>query len=144
MATYQYEYPSVLASEEKMLTDIELVLSRHDVAGRAARAFTLAVSEAFTNALTHGNGLDPEKTVTVRLTINKTDLIADIIDQGQDALRRIADRKPAQLMSEGGRGVDLIRHYSDSAEFTETDTGGLHVSIRFSRQDTKTNSVILR
>jgi anti-sigma regulatory factor (Ser/Thr protein kinase) len=135
MATYQFEYSSILESEEKMLTDIELILSRHLVTGHLNRAFTLAVSEAFTNALTHGNELDPEKTVTLRVTINKTDLIADIIDQGRDALRRIADRKPAQLLSEGGRGVDLIRHYANTARFVEVESGGLLVSIHFSRRE---------
>ncbi len=141
MATYQFEYPSVLESEEKMLTDIELILRRHLVDGRVGRAFTLAVSEAFTNALTHGNELDPKKTVTLRVTVNKTDLVADIRDQGHDALRRIAERKPAHLLSEGGRGVDLIRHYATSARFVEIESGGLLVSIHFSRKEKQASSV---
>ena len=64
---------------------------------------------------------------------NKTRLSADILDQGNNGLDRVNHKRPPTPESEGGRGVNIIRHYADSVSFVETAGGGLKVLIRIDR-----------
>ena len=58
---------------------------------------------------------------------------ADITDEGKSGLEYIKHRRPPEILSEGGRGIDLMEIYADSVDFLETDTGGLKVSLQFNR-----------
>ncbi|MFZ1683172.1 MAG: ATP-binding protein [Candidatus Zixiibacteriota bacterium] len=132
MARYEYQYRSVLASEEAMLDDLGLALSIPGIPIAIKQGFTLAVCEAFTNALLHGNQSDPSKLINVVLEVNETGIRADITDEGTGGLSRIANRKDRGLLAEGGRGIALIEHYADNVTFEENAAGGLKVTIRVS------------
>jgi anti-sigma regulatory factor (Ser/Thr protein kinase) len=129
MARYEFTYPSMVESEEQMLDDLGRVLDSIPVGREALRGFVVAVCEAFTNALLHGNGSNPDKIIRVGLEVNQNGISADITDEGKGGLERIRRRAHRGLMAEGGRGIDLIQHYSDAVEFTETEKGGLIVTI---------------
>jgi serine/threonine-protein kinase RsbW len=131
MPKYEFTYPSVGASEEKMLDDVLTVLRQNRVDKDIQDGFLLTVSEAFTNALVHGNKRNPRKSVKMVIDINNEALAADITDEGRNGLDRIKRRRPPNVFSEGGRGVDLVEHYASEVEFAETEKGGLKVSIRF-------------
>jgi len=133
MSQYEFTYPSVTSSEEKMLDDVLEVLLVSEIPADLRNRFTLAVSEAFTNALIHGNEGDPHKQVKLLLDIKSDSLAADIIDEGQGGLEKVAHKRPPTTLSENGRGVDLMRYYASDMSFTETEHGGLKVSIRFER-----------
>lgn len=90
-------------------------------------------SEAFTNALVHGNDSNPSKQVTIRLAVNENHLSADIIDEGAGGLARLRSRRPRGLLAEGGRGIDLIERFVDSVEYAEEPHGGLRVSLTMAR-----------
>ncbi|UCD63440.1 MAG: ATP-binding protein [Candidatus Zixiibacteriota bacterium] len=144
MKTHEFTYPSVLESEDQMLKDVRTVLDRNAVAGLLKHSFMIVVSEAFTNALRHGNRLDPEKQVNVAVSVNKTEIVADIIDEGRGGLDRVKRKRPSCLMDEGGRGLEIIAHYADSVQFEETEKGGLKVSIKFARTRRKYNKAVAR
>lgn len=129
-----FKYQSVAESEEQMLDDLFGFLADASVERHLMQRFSLAVSEAFTNALTHGNRRNPEKLITIRLSVNETTLTADISDQGEEGISRISAKQSPDLLSESGRGIDLIRHYASSVSFSETETGGLRVTIRMDRE----------
>lgn len=131
MPMYEFTYPSTVASEDKMLDEVATILQANGIPENTRNWFMLAVSEAFTNALVHGNKRNPRKTIKLVLFINNGLLAADIIDEGQGGLAKIMRRKPPTMLSEGGRGVDLMRHYASAVGFTETESGGLKVSLRF-------------
>ncbi|TET94590.1 MAG: ATP-binding protein [Candidatus Zixiibacteriota bacterium] len=131
MPMYEFTYPSTVASEDKMLDELATVLQANGIPKNTRNWFMLAVSEAFTNALVHGNKRNPRKTIKLVLFINNGLLAADIIDEGQGGLAKIKRRKPPTMLSEGGRGVDLMRHYASAVGFSETESGGLKVSLRF-------------
>jgi serine/threonine-protein kinase RsbW len=133
MPRYIFTYPSIGESETRMLDELEGVLRKHQVDLVTAHQFKLAISEAFTNALVHGNCRNANKIITVELQVNESRLRADITDQGSGGLQRIERRKPPDPFSENGRGVDLIRHYATDVEFRESDSGGVVVSIRLDR-----------
>lgn len=133
MATYEFHYSSCLESEGTMLDDLEHTLAAEKVTPEVWRPFMLAVSEAFTNALVHGNGSDASKQVTIRYAVNENIVSADIIDEGTGGLARLRARKPRGLLAEGGRGIDLIERYVDTVEYAEESHGGLRVSISMTR-----------
>lgn len=139
MPLYEYIYPSVAASEEKMLDDVLTALQANAVSKYLLNRFMLVVSEAFTNALEHGNECDPNKKIKLVLDISNELLSADIIDEGRKGLEKIKRRRPPTMLSEGGRGVDLMEHYAGAVRFSETESGGLKVSICFNQ--TKGNKV---
>jgi len=121
-----------------VLDDLLCVLADCFVEEGLIRGLSLAVSEAFTNAAIHGNRERSDKNVQVILRVMENEIVADIIDHGKGGVELIKAREPSTAMDEGGRGVDLIRHYADSSCFTETEDGGLKVSIVFNRTRQKT------
>jgi len=131
MPAYEFTYPSVATSEEKMLDDVKMVLQENGVDEYLQDSFMLVVSEAFTNALVHGNEQNPQKTIKLVLNVNKEVLSADIVDRGRGGLGKVKHRHPPTMFSEGGRGVDLMRYFASTVRFTETQYGGLKVSICF-------------
>ncbi|RME21521.1 MAG: ATP-binding protein [Candidatus Zixiibacteriota bacterium] len=137
MPQYAFVYRSVGAAEGKMLDDLAAVVRENNIDERAANRFTLAVSEAFTNALLHGNRRDPTKEIRIEIDVNEREIHADIRDEGRNGLARIAARRPPAITSENGRGIDLITHYAEQVRFDETPSGGLIVSLRFTRSTDK-------
>lgn len=131
MTSYEFSYPSKLRSESRMLSDMLVMLGEHCIGDVVKRKFLVSISEAFTNALLHGNKLNPEKEVKIRIRVNKTEIAADIIDQGRGGLERIKKRQPTTALDEGGRGLDIISHYADEVRMEETPDGGLTILIRF-------------
>ena len=129
MPRYEFSYASVAESEAVMLDDVMLALDENEVEPDVAHRASLVISEAYTNAYTHGNQRDPEKTIKLVLEINETRVCADIIDEGRGGLARIEKRKPPEPLGDSGRGVDLIRHCSNQVVFKELATGGLKVTV---------------
>jgi serine/threonine-protein kinase RsbW len=86
----------------------------------------LALSEAVTNAITHGNREQPEKKVTIQSTLNDANRLLKISvqDEGEGFNpETIPDPlKDENLLNEGGRGVYLIKQYADDIEFTQNGT----------------------
>jgi anti-sigma regulatory factor (Ser/Thr protein kinase) len=134
MSCYQWEFSSVTASGEAMLERLQAILEDNLVSPGEQRKFMLAVSEAFTNALIHGNELNPKKTIRVQLCINEDDLSADIIDQGQEGLKKIQSPRETDLLSEGGRGVRLMMYCADNVKFEQIENGGLKVTVQLVRK----------
>jgi serine/threonine-protein kinase RsbW len=137
MSDYTFSYCSELASEDRMLDDLQQVLEQNGIEEGPARRLTLAVSEAFTNALLHGNDSQPEKKILLRLQVNEKVVVADITDEGLGGLTRIRERQGSDdPLAEGGRGIDLITRCGDRVEFSESPSGGLMVSVTVTRSQT--------
>ncbi len=91
----------------------------------------LALSEAVTNAIVHGNKEDASKSVTVRSRMADDALLEiSVEDEGEgfDPEEIPDPLKEENLLNEGGRGVYLIEQYSDEMEFSKN---GSRVTMRF-------------
>ena len=130
----ELEYSSVIESEAKLVQRLDEAFAANHVSSDEQRAFSLAISEAFTNALVHGNELDAEKTIKIYLDINKSELRADIIDQGENGLAKVNQPGQTDLLADGGRGIGLMEHYVTDVQFEQTRDGGLKVSIMLERK----------
>jgi len=130
-------YPTEAESEARLIDDFSAFLAQNRIDAEIAHYLTLCVSEAFTNAMMHGNKWDKTKSVSVHLSVNDAEVCADITDQGRGGLASIARRPRPGLLAESGRGVDFIYRYCAGVEFTEVEGGGLRVSLRVPRSRTK-------
>lgn len=131
MSHFSFEYASVTESEARMLDDVTSCLRTVGIGNPLFNRARLVISEAFTNALTHGNKLAPEKRITVDIAVNELTLTADITDQGCNSLNDIEKHVSPGLMADHGRGLDLMRHYADDLVFEVNEAGGLRTRIVF-------------
>lgn len=127
-------YPSVVTSEAAMFADLDSFLSENQITGDLAQNIKLCVSEAFNNAVIHGNGLDTSKRVRLFLSANIQAVVADIIDEGQDGLASIKRRKKPSALDEDGRGMNLIFERADDVVLSTIPSGGLSLRLIFNRQ----------
>jgi len=131
---YKFSYPSVAESENTMFDDLSESLEECQIEGRLGWAVSLCVSEAFCNALVHGNKMNPEKTIFLELDVNQHVVRADITDQGEGDIERIRRRPLPEGLSENGRGIDLIERTANRMEMLNSvNESGLTLKIEFDR-----------
>jgi serine/threonine-protein kinase RsbW len=90
----------------------------------------IAVIEAVTNSIIHGNKFDESKMVTISFQFNNPFLFIKICDEGSGFIfDDIPDpTKPDNVEKPDGRGVFLMKHLADEITF---DKGGATVNLKF-------------
>ena len=109
------EFAAARQVEQRLISE----LHRHDCPDDCLFAIRLALEEALSNAIKHGNGLDPDKTVTVKFCVEPEKVELIITDQGEgfdpgavpDPTTNDHIEKPS------GRGIALIRAYMDEVAY---------------------------
>ncbi len=101
--------------------------------GERGHQVRMVLGEAVINAWKHGNECDPSKAVTVRYHIGN-DLHLQIQDEGDGVVEsRIPDPTLTEnLAKPSGRGVFIIRHFSDDACWTARPGQG-RLAVTFQR-----------
>ena len=97
------------------------------------RSILVSISEAFTNALIHGNCKNPEKSINIVIRMDSTSIEVEVTDEGHGAIEAINSRKSVNEFSESGRGINVIEHYANVLKLSETESGGLKVFMSFGR-----------
>ena len=84
-------------------------------------AVHLALEEAFINAVTHGNKMDPGKSVKIDYSLSPDKIEISVTDQGEGFKPEdIPDpRFGKKLYEPDGRGMLLMQSYMDVVEFNE-------------------------
>lgn len=114
----------VVASRLSCLEDVCKVildqLAKYSFGQEDIFAVHLALEEAFSNAVEHGNKGDPEKTVQIDYSIDEKQVEIRLTDQGNGFdPKGIPDPRLAENIGEArGRGLLLIRAYMDQVQFT--------------------------
>lgn len=90
----------------------------------------IALTEAVNNAIHHGNGLDPSKTVTLGYEVHPDSITFVVKDQGAGFdFEHLPDpTDPQNLEKPHGRGVFLMRALAEKVEF---DDNGATVALSF-------------
>jgi serine/threonine-protein kinase RsbW len=118
-----------------MYTDLKELLNSLDIVGRPAYNILLAVSEAFTNALIHGNKYRSSKSIGVSITVNNDVIIADISDEGSGEPDTVAGKLSVDPWSEGGRGIALMKMIADTIDIEKcSETGGIRIRMVFEKE----------
>ena len=101
------------------------------VGEEAAFGIDMAVREAITNAVVHGNQEDEAKTVEVTLSCLGHELEIEIKDQGEgfDPTSVPDPTDPANLLKTSGRGIFLMRTFMDEVEWLNRPEGGTTVRM---------------
>lgn len=134
MADYRFTYPSVLESEERFLDDVEGLLRDEGIENDLRHGLLLTLSEAFTNAMVHGNKLDPSRVVAVTVRVTEEAVTAEVADEGDHGLDGIRQREDPGELADHGRGLGLMEHFAATVAFGESPTGGLKVCLQFDRK----------
>ncbi len=84
-------------------------------------AIKLALEEALTNAVKHGNCCDPSKRITVRYAVSNLKAVVIVKDEGVGFQPdRVPDpTTPDRLPLPDGRGIMLMRAYMDEVEYRD-------------------------
>jgi serine/threonine-protein kinase RsbW len=110
--------PESLSAVEKIVEEIK---SKFNVNEDSYGNMLVAVTEAVSNAIYHGNRLDPKKKIVLSYQHNDGSLSFTITDQGPgfDYYNLPDPTAPENLEKECGRGIFLMKHLSDQVIFSE-------------------------
>jgi len=97
----------------------------------AAFGIDMAVREAITNAMVHGNKEDEAKTVEVTLNCLGHELEIQVRDQGEgfDPTSIPDPTDPANILKTSGRGIFLMRTFMDEVQWSMRPEGGTTVRM---------------
>lgn len=129
---YSLKLKSEFAEAEKIPGFVEKISSKSGLDEDLTHRVMLALSEAVTNAIVHGNKENKDKEVFVKIKISASTVIIDIQDEGEgfdphDIPDPIDEEN---LLATGGRGLFLMEEFADHVEYG--DKGRL-VILRFER-----------
>lgn len=82
---------------------------------------SIALTEAITNAIVHGNAKDPTKRVFVQALIEPERVVLQISDEGRGFdYQKLADpTQKGNLFKQSGRGIFFVRHFMDEVKFNQ-------------------------
>lgn len=92
----------------------------------------LGLREALNNAVKHGCGLDPAKTVHLELALEHELLRLKVRDEGAGFAWSERLRRKPEVFAASGRGLIILRSYFDSLAFNEQ---GNEIEVTLSLKD---------
>jgi serine/threonine-protein kinase RsbW len=103
------------APESQILRDVEMF----HFGDEATFAIKLALEEAMTNAVKHGNCNDASKSITVRYAVNEERVVIIVRDDGPGFTpEEIPDpTAPERISLPNGRGIMLMKAYMDEVHY---------------------------
>jgi len=110
----------------------------------AMSAIDLAVREAVTNAVIHGNAQDARTPVEIEFSVSPTQFVIAVRDKGAgfdpNAVPDPTD--PQNLLKPSGRGILFMRAFMDTVEWTTHAEGGTIVRmIKNKSQESKVQNL---
>lgn len=130
--TYSLTLKSVFGEVEKIPGFIDSIGNKLNLDEDLKNRILLALSEAATNAIVHGNKEDERKKVFIEIQVAGKFVVINVEDQGkgfdpEDIPNPIEEEN---LMNPGGRGIYLMEEFADKVEY---DQDGALVTLRFYR-----------
>ena len=117
VVTFRSDLESARAAADAIVEEVETA----DYTVDAVFAIKLALEEAISNAIRHGNGSDPSRQVTIRYAVSPEKCVIVVRDQGRGFNPdRVPDCTDAsRLPLPYGRGIMLMRAYMDQVTYRE-------------------------
>ena len=129
--TTELALPSRIEAIEDAATLIAEFVSRSGIAEESAFGIDMAVREAVTNAVLHGNRQDESKVVEIRFRNSATALEITVRDEGRgfnpEGVPDPTD--PQNLLKTSGRGILFMRTFMDEVEWSRHPEGGTVVRM---------------
>jgi serine/threonine-protein kinase RsbW len=130
-ATTELRFASRIEAVDQAATAVSEFLSREDISEDVAFGIDMAVREAITNAVLHGNKLDETKFTEVSLKTSPGTFEISVHDQGQgfDPSEIPDPTKEENILKTSGRGIFFMRNFMDEVEWTINARGGTTVRM---------------
>lgn len=129
---YSLKLKSEFTEAEKIPGFVEMISDKSGLDESLTHRVMLALSEAVTNAIVHGNKENRNKKVSIKIKINTSKIVIDIQDEGEgfdpDDIPDPVDEK--NLLVTGGRGLFLMEEFADEVEYRNK---GRLVILKFER-----------
>ena len=122
---YNETIPSDLSEAERIQETIVGMLEALEFPARDVFGMRLALEEAIVNAIKHGNGMDPDKSIRVSVAVDDEKVLVEIEDEGTgfDPTDVPDPTCEENLEQPGGRGIMLMKAFMSSVEYN--DAGNL-------------------
>ena len=88
-----------------------------------------SVIEACTNAMEHGNGMDEQYQVEIHFDIAQDEIVITVLDHGP-GFDHESWIPPEDLLRERGRGITIMREFTDELVFDFAEDGRFRVQLR--------------
>jgi len=119
-AALRVSFPASVEQVEQFIAGIHDFLADQNLSV-VSFDMELLAREALVNAVQHGCASDPTRKVHAALTLERGELLLTVRDEGPGWDWRTMPTAPPDPRSESGRGIFIIRKYSDY--FTYNDIG---------------------
>ena len=114
--------PDNLVEVEKFITEVADEFNLDD---EIKNNLSLSLSEAASNAMVHGNKLDPKKYVDIKITVSDDKIEVVIKDEGNgfDPSSVPDPTAPENLLKDSGRGIHIMKTFLKNMRYNFTDSG---------------------
>ena len=131
LATTELRFPSRVEAVDQAAAAVSEFLSSAGVGEDTLFGIDMAVREAVTNAVSHGNKLDETKFVEVGLKSLPESFEITVHDQGPGFNPSdIPDpTKEENILKSSGRGIFFMRNFMDEVEWSSNPEGGTTVRM---------------
>lgn len=126
------EIGSRLENVELVEIAVESALSQLDVDEDSSHWIGIAVREAVSNAIQHGNELDPDKLVEIDFSVENGEIVVRVRDQGLgfDPDKVPNPLKVDNLLRPDGRGLLFMKKFMDSMEYSFDPARGTELTMK--------------
>jgi serine/threonine-protein kinase RsbW len=131
LGTTELKFPSRIEAVGEAAAAVSEFLNRIGVAEDVAFGVDMAVREAVTNAVIHGNKLDDAKVVELKLRNTPVVFEITVHDQGSGFNPNdVPDpTKDENLLRTSGRGIFFMRNFMDEVDWAADPKGGTNVRM---------------
>ncbi len=129
--TTELRFASRIEAVTEAANAVSEFLSRAGVSENDAFGIDMAVREAVTNAVLHGNKLDETKFADVSLKSSPDSIEITVHDQGSGFNPSDIPDPTSQenIMKTSGRGIFFMRNFMDEVEWSKDPKGGTTVRM---------------
>lgn len=131
LETTELKYASRVEAVAEAAAAVAEFMNRIGISEDVAFGVDMAVREAVTNAVLHGNKLDPQKAVelTLRNTPDSFEIVVHDQGPGFDPDKVPNPTNAENIMKTSGRGIFFMRNFMDQVEWSHRPQGGTDVRM---------------
>lgn len=131
MEVFRFHFPSDIRCLDKIHDITSKILEDLPINLKTKKEVLIAVSEAVTNSLVHGNKNNPAKTIKLTFCQDDGYLAIDIEDEGGGFKPQAIDlEESAKKLVEDGRGIPIMMACMDEVRFRRLKGKGMRVTLR--------------
>jgi serine/threonine-protein kinase RsbW len=129
--TTELKFPSSIEAVSEAAAAVSEFMSNIGLAEDVVFGVDMAVREAITNAVVHGNKLDAAKVVELRLRNTPEAFEITVHDQGIgfDPNNVPDPTKDENILKTSGRGIFFMRNFMDEVKWSTDPAGGTNVRM---------------